>query len=254
VRLSVPVILIALLTILRPLAGAGEGTAEERLFEANRAYRDGRFQDAMQGYESLASEGRAGGHVFYNLGNAYFRLGRLGKAILNYERARLLIPRDADLDFNLGQARARVVDMAPESGTFVDSAFFWVDSLSLREAFLGFAVLNVIFWGLLLIRLSVRSEWSYYAVLLVLVFWLLAGISFGLKWYRVSWDHRAVVLEREVPVRAGPDKGDTVLFNLHEGTVVVRERNEGSWSLISLGDQRRGWLPTRSVEGIKGGY
>ena len=220
---------------------------EEVFFKANQAYREGRFQEAVQGYERLILSGHRNGHLFYNLGNAYFKTEKLGPAILNYERARLVIPRDADLNFNLSYARDQMRDAIPQSEGFFQMAFFWLDSLSMEEMFWGFAVLNILFWGVLFIRLFVRMEWTYYLFFILLIFWFICGTSFGVKWYQENTDDRAVVLKKEVSILAGPDVGDTVLFKLHEGTIVHHERSEDGWSLIHLPDKKRGWVKSEAV-------
>lgn len=220
---------------------------EELFFKANQAYKEGRFQEAVNGYRRLIESGRENAELFYNLGNAYFRLKQLGRAILNYERARVLIPRDADLNFNLGLARDEMQDAVSESQDLISTTFFWLESFNLSEVLWGFAILNLVFWSILVARLFLRAEWLFYAFLAVLVFWLIAGASFGLKWYQVEADSRSVVLPREVNVLAGPDTGDTVLFKLHEGTIVQLERSEGEWSLARLPDKKRGWVKTESI-------
>lgn len=223
---------------------------EELFFTANQTFKQGYYQDAIDGYERLVRGGHENGHIYYNLGNGYFRLNRLGHAILNYERARLLMPRDADLNFNLSHARDQILDAIPESQGFSQMAFFWLDSLSLHELFWSFTVLNALFWGVLLTRQFHRSEWNYYLSLILVVLWLIWGISFGLKWHQMGTDDRAVILEQEVNILAGPDIQDTVLFKLHEGTIVHQERSEDGWSLIRLPDKKRGWIKAEAVERI----
>ncbi len=231
-----------------PDANARTNGWDEVFFKANQAYREARFQEAIQGYDRLIRSGPRNGHLYYNLGNAYFKTEQLGPAILNYERARLVIPRDADLNFNLSYARDQMRDAIPQSQGFFQAAFFWLDSLSMGELFLGFAVLNVLFWGILFIRLFLRMEWTYYLFLILLIFWLIGGSSFGLKWYQARSDDRAVVLKKEVSILAGPDVRDTVLFKLHEGTIVHHERSEDGWSLVHLPDKKRGWVKSEAVE------
>ena len=69
------------------------GDQETVLQNANQAFHDGRFQEAIDNYTTLLESGRSNAALFYDLGNAWFRLGNLGKAILNYERALALDPR-----------------------------------------------------------------------------------------------------------------------------------------------------------------
>ncbi len=223
---------------------------EELFFEANQSYRQGRFQDALDSYGQLIKAGHTNGHVFYNIGNSHFRLNQLGRAILNYERARVLMPRDPDLNFNLDYARDQTQDVVSESDGFVRTTFFWLDSLSLRELLWSFGVLNMLFWAILVARLFSRSDGIYYVFLVVLVSWLVAGASFGLKWYQVGTDDSGVIVEDEISILAGPDIKDTVLFKLHAGTIVHHERSEDEWVLIRLSDKKRGWAKFESMERI----
>ncbi|OQY47579.1 MAG: hypothetical protein B6240_05790 [Desulfobacteraceae bacterium 4572_87] len=216
---------------------------EEIFFEANQDYREGKFQDAARGYQQLIRTGHDVPRIQYNLGNCYFRMNQLGRAILAYERAHMSMPRDADLNFNLAHARDQVVDAIPPSRGFFSMAFFWLPSVSQSELFGCFAILNALLFTALLIRLFHRSEWLFYTFLLVLFLWLITGLSLGMKWAQVHYDHRAVILEKEVSVLAGPHEGDTILFKLHEGAIVEQEREEGGWRLIRLPDKKRGWLP-----------
>jgi tetratricopeptide (TPR) repeat protein len=224
---------------------------EELFFSSNQAYRQGRFQEAIDGYDQLIHVGHKDGNLYYNLGNAYFRLDQLGRAILNYERARLLMPGDADLNFNLSYALDKTQDAVSESQKLVNITFFWLKDFSLGELLWGFAILNFLFWMALLIRLFFKFEWTYYACLISMILWIIAGTSFGLKWYELNTDNRAVILEQEVNILAGPDIRDIVLFKLHAGTVVHHERSEDGWSLVSLPDKKRGWVKAGSVEDVK---
>src|ERR1700704_2657314 len=88
--------------------------ADEATFaKANQDYAEARFQEAAEGYESLVQSGRWNATVFYDLGNAYYRLGSFGKAILNYERALALDPRHPEAEANLRLARdeARALEL-----------------------------------------------------------------------------------------------------------------------------------------------
>lgn len=241
--------IIALFLLSRELP-AGIPPGEELFFQAGQAYKEGRFQEAAEGYEQLIQSGYVGGHLHYNLGNCYFRLNRLGQAILNYERAYLFIPRDADLNFNLGYTRDQTRDAVSQSRSFINMTFFWLNSLNRNEIFWGFALLNGLFWLFLLVRLFSQSEWTYHAFLLLLIFWVIGGISFGLKMFQTKTDNRAIILKKEVNVQAGPDIHDIILFKIHEGTVLSHERSEDGWSLIRLPDQKRGWVKAEAIENI----
>jgi tetratricopeptide (TPR) repeat protein len=243
-------VLFALALLGFPLGLGASEPWEEIFFKANEAYKEGRFDDAVVGYNRLLQNGLNNGHLYYNLGNAHFRLNQLGQAILNFERARLLMPRDADLRYNLGHARDQTTDAISESKSFLNMVFFWLDTLNSTELFWAFAFANLVVWATLLTRLYNRSEWTFYTALIALALWIVLGTSFGMKWYQTTKDNRAVIIPKEVSVLAGPATGDTLLFQIHEGTVVRHERSEDGWSLIRLADKKRGWVPSDAIERI----
>lgn len=249
--ISIAITVFLTITVGSHRTNAQNNEWEEVFFKANQAYKEARFPEAVHGYTRLIQAGHENGHIYYNLGNTFLRLNEIGEAILNYERAKRFMPRDPDLRFNLQYVHDQVQDAIPESQSFVTMAFFWLKSLSLDEALWSFIVLNCLFWTVLFIRLFLTTEWTYYLFIILLVFWVISGVSFGLKWYQMETDNRVVILDEEVNIRAGPDTKDTVLFKLHEGAVVHHERSEDGWLLISLPDGKRGWIKAETVERIK---
>lgn len=225
-------------------------SADALFFEANHAYQGDRFDEAIGIYQKLIRNGYGSGHIYYNLGNAYLRIGDLGKAILSYERARLLIPRDADLIFNLSYARSKILDVITNGQGSPPSAFLGLDSVSLYEAFFAFTLLNAGFFGVLCVRRFYKTEWSYYLSIFLGIL-ICVGIGMlGLKWYITTSDDRAIVLAKEIDVRAGPDLEETLLFKVHEGSTVHRERSEGKWVLLHLSKDKRGWTQLDKIERI----
>ncbi|HBF43237.1 MAG TPA: hypothetical protein DDW42_06320 [Desulfobacteraceae bacterium] len=244
-------IFLVFFLLLAPVMAAECRQWEALFFRANQAYKEGRYQESIDNYSKLIQSGLKNGHIYYNLGNSYFKKRELGRAIFNYERARLWLPGDADLKYNLAFAYDQTRDAVIEPQSLVSITFFWLKEVTLIEVFWGFAIMNLMFWGILFVRLFLRSEWTYYLFLVFLVFWIIGGLSFGLKYYRAETDDRAVIIKNEVNILAGPDNHDTVLFKLHEGTVVHYERSEDGWSLVHLPDKKRGWVKGNGIEIIR---
>jgi len=233
------------------MAQANTGTSSvERFFEANQAYKNDRFQEAIDSYTRLIGNGYENGHVHYNLGNAYFRLGDLGRAILAYERARLLMPRDGDLLFNLSQARNQARDASIDLQTSSLSGFLGLGSFNRYETFFVFTLLNVLFFSLLCLKLYKKTEWTYYLSIFMAIVIGVCVCAVALKWYAWANDNRAVILAEEVMVQAGPDARDTLLFKLHAGTIVRVERTENDWTLLQLSKDKRGWAESKHLEKI----
>ena len=95
--------------------------------EADEAYQKEKFSEAASLYEEILQTQGESADIYYNLGNAYFKLKNTAKAVLNYERALLLNPGDADIRFNLDMARSKTVDkITPTAEVFIVT---WYKSL-----------------------------------------------------------------------------------------------------------------------------
>ncbi|MDY6933055.1 MAG: tetratricopeptide repeat protein [Spirochaetota bacterium] len=250
-RLLFIIVHIFIVALSLTLAGERNGEIEDLIINANQLYKEGNYSDAVERYSKAINLKHTNGHLYYNLGNAYFRMNQLGYAILNYERARLLMPRDADLDYNLRYVRQQARDMIEKRVGFFSSTFFWLRSVTLKEIFWIFVIINIAFWSILIFRLFYKQEWIYYLMIISLVTWIISGTSFACKYYVIQTDNRAVVIGEEVNVLSGPDAGDTILFKLHSGTIVNIERDEDGWKLVCLQDNKRGWIQTEFVESIR---
>jgi hypothetical protein len=226
-------------------------------FKANSLYFNDEFEAAVKAYESISKNYKPGllfypesfGDLFYNIGNCYFRLGQKGKALLNYERARLFMPRDADLKYNIEYLQDRIEDKVPQKENII-SDIFGVNFFSRTELAVIFCTVNFFLFLFLSVRIFLKAEWTFYLVNIFLIFWIVSGISFGIMLKETILDNRVVILEKEVNVLAGPDQDDTLLFKVHEGTIAYHERNESGFSLIRLPDGKRGWLVSSAIEAV----
>ncbi len=218
------------------------------LFQANQAYLDGKYEEAASLYREVIHRGHLNGHVFYNLGNAEVRLGRIGPAILNYKKAALLLPRDGDLKANLQYARSLARDRIDGGAPpFWHALAFWYFGMNFRELLVAFLVFHALFWGAAILHIHHRNEWLRWGIGLSLLLSLLFGVSAGLKAWETFRNSGGVVLEKEVPVRAGFTRKDTTLFVLHEGAEFRILGRERGWWKIALPDGKKGWLPATAA-------
>jgi tetratricopeptide (TPR) repeat protein len=235
--------------------GAGAATPGELFAQGNEAYRAGRYEEAASAYQRILDGGVRDPRVHYNLGNAFFKLGRLGAAILHYERAVRLDPSDRDARENLEFARGLIRDRVPEPEIPypVQALKGIVDALSIDRVTLGFLLPYLLAGGLLgglpLAHGYARRRALGYGAAAAGVVALLAGGAFAYKAHDVT-SERAIVMQDRVDVRSGPAQDNTVLFTLHEGTrLMVRNKREG-WCQISLPNALSGWVPAATLEPV----
>ena len=236
------------------LAGASFPTDwAERFKQANELYRQGRYREAAPLYEKLASEGASGAALYYNLGNTYFKQGQIGRAVLFYERAIRLAPKDKEILGNLAYAREFVQDkvVAPEPSAWMRRLVYFYELLTLNMTML----LSSFFYFILVLvvcsfivrpasRRAIRKWLILFSILLSLSLPLLGAKLFSQRYAE------AVVIAREVEVRYGPSPQETKAFLLHEGTSCAIRDVSGEWVLIWLANDRGGWVPRESLEQI----
>jgi tetratricopeptide (TPR) repeat protein len=217
------------------------------LFLANQAYLEDRYEEAAGHYESIVEAGHLNGHVFFNLGNTYVRLGELGRAILNYKKASVLLPRDGDLKANLQYARSLAKDRIEEpSPSLWNTLAFWYFGMNLGELLIALVIMNLLFWSSAIFNLYRSSEWAKWSLWLSLLLTLLLGASAGMKARESFRNAGGVLLEDEAPVRAGFSRNDTTLFVLHEGAEFTILDEEQGWWKIAIVDGKKGWLAAPS--------
>lgn len=224
--------------------------AQEAIFdEGNRLYQEGDFAGAVELYERILESGVESGELHYNLGNAWFRLGALGPAILHYERARRIMPRDDDLGANLELARSLTADRVTSLPGFwlFRVVRWWVDLLS-RPALLGVVTLAwLIAMSALIVAIAGRGEfllvWSRRVAAAAGVVTLVFGLGLLAREIDVGRPDEAVIMAEEAAVHSAPSDDDELLiFTVHEGTKVRVERRSDEWVEIVLEDGKVGWV------------
>jgi tetratricopeptide (TPR) repeat protein len=247
------------LTVLFLVLLSQTATSQEAVLEfgqANELYRSGDYQKAASSYEKVISNGYESAEVYFNLGNAYFKLQNLPAAILNFERARRLSPRDEDILYNLRLANLRVVDKIEP----VPQLFFiawWKGFVDLASADRWAMLGIVLFWCtalagcvFLIGRSVILQRISFFVALAALLLAVLAFISMSRR-MRIEHDEQsAVVFAATVAVKSAPDAQSTDLFMLHEGVRVEFMDGVGDWRKIRLADGKVGWLLLESVRVI----
>jgi tetratricopeptide (TPR) repeat protein len=223
--------------------------ADAEFAKANQEYAQGHFKEAISGYESLVRADQWSANVFYNLGNAYFRTGDFGRAILNYERALALERHHPEATANLQIARdeAHALDIQP----------------SLPERYLQFASINqysvtaaIAFWigmfcalALIFTRRRRRSA----AAFLVLSLLVLAVAMFAI--YTLDRGSKgqtlAIVTGKGVHARlATADTANSVLA-LPPGSEIKVLSTRGDWIYAALPNNLRGWIPAKNAERVR---
>ena len=217
--------------------------------EAHKNFSEGMYAEAARLYEKLIHSGIRNGEIYYNLGNSYFKMGMLGKAIVSYRLAAIYLPRDEDLKANLRYARQLTKDRieVKQFLPFIKKFCFWYSSLNMRELLLVFLIGHLLLWSLATIKIFWKNEYANLILLINLIVVVILGFSLALRLYNYTYATGGVVLTKEITVRSGNGINNTALFQLHDGAEVRITKQEKDWMQIELADGKRGWVESRWI-------
>jgi tetratricopeptide (TPR) repeat protein len=242
------VALACLIAVTSAHAHGGESDAMTQIARANDLYQKGEYAKAVEIYQQQADSGLQNGHLFYNLGNAYFRMGETGRAIQNYLRAHRLIPRDEDLTANLKYAVRETTDRLDDnlpiaSGSPAD----WPTEFNRLEILNLLTVANLLFWITAGMRLLWPNAFWNLAYKTTLTALILFAILTGIKSATEAGNELGVVLAKTADVRSGLGEEGVTLFQLHEGAVVrVAECTDMGCKIVAAADHT-GWVAKQNL-------
>jgi tetratricopeptide (TPR) repeat protein len=222
--------------------------------QANQLYRNADYEKAATIYEQIIKNGYESPALFYNLGNARFKLKDVPGSILNYERARRLAPRDEDISYNLRLANLRVIDKIEPIPEFFLTEW-WKDFIrscsSSTWALLAVCGLwaAVVFAAVVMFLKTpmVRKVLALSSLFLVLA----SGVAFAGVTLQSQYERSqelAIISTPSISVKSSPDSKSTDLFLLHEGLKVEVLDSYANWKKIRLPDGKVGWAPAESIE------
>ena len=215
-------------------------------------FKQGKYQQSATKFENVLDAGTQSGALYFNLGNCYFKMGKLGKARVAYEKAKYFLPRDHDLNGNLAYLATKLEDKVEFSDKniflkiwFFPSKFFTRNEMAVF-VLLTFFIL-ILLWLALIFRIPFRRIIIGKIVVFIMIFiWISSVLCVKIK--DETTPTYGVVMFKEIPVRWGNTNDDKVAFYLHEGTKVLIRQQRGNWFLVTIGNDKSGWIKNSFVE------
>lgn|GEM_PF-618462 len=240
--------LYALCMLTSALAYPVTAYSDATMEAAQTAYDEGRFEDALTAYASLKEESsHPSGALLFNLGNVYYRLGRIPEAIWHYRAASYLLPRDRDVRHNL----AYVINEHDVLYAQPRIPWAWFGRVSLPE---WIALATVMWWfialyAVLALKKRDGKRWIkplYLSAILGLL--SLAGIGY---WTSLQFKPEFVIMEPNQEALFAPIDASTAHFTLPAGSVVRIESKTDLWYFVRAGSQS-GWVRKSAGQKITG--
>ncbi|MCK9205258.1 MAG: tetratricopeptide repeat protein, partial [Bacteroidales bacterium] len=232
------------------------GEEQALILKANRAYSAGAYTDAVNTYKKVIALGWESPELYYNLGNAFFKLNDFPNAILWYERAKRLDPGNEDIDFNLKVSNNKIADkIEPLPELFYKRWYFGLVQVFAIDTWARIGVIlfitalacGALYMASRILFLRKVGFWTGLCTLLLAIFSLIFAWS-GHSALQSAGE--AIIFTPTITVKSSPDEKSTDLFVVHEGSKVKLLDNISGWYEIKIANGSVGWLPASSLEKI----
>lgn len=233
------------------------GQSPEQLArQAAKAYNSKQYQESIKIYSKIIEGGYESNALYYNLGNAFFRINQNTEAIYYFEKALKLDPNNEDIQHNIEVANSKLVDKVEK----IPELFYkrwWKQIIYLMDidtlATLNIALLTI---SLLLISLYISLSdllirklcfWIGFSVLLLFGVGVLAASQ---RNHFLTQQHEAIVFTPTVNIKSSPDENSKDIFVLHEGTKVTLLDVVADWQEIRISNGSIGWIRSSDIKKI----
>jgi tetratricopeptide (TPR) repeat protein len=228
--------------------------AQSAFEQGNDLYRKGNYAEAIKRYESILKEGQESAELYFNMGNAYYKLNKTAPAIYNLEKALLLKPNDEDIKANLAFTQKMTVDDAKPvtqsgfaglmGGSQNYDRWAWVAVIT---CFIFFSL----FLGYYMALTSSRKRLYFIGMAVaVVVIVITLPIACMLKSIDAA-ERPAIIFANQVAVKSEPLATASAAFTLHEGTKVNVIDTLENWKKIELSGNQKGWVEAGAIKEVK---
>lgn len=239
-------LLLLPLTTHADIALTNSSPIEVQFDAANKLYAQGKFADAAAAYHHILAAGSISPVLYFNMGNAYFKAGRIGNAIAAYREAEEMSPRDPDIRANVQFARKQV------PGPRLKMAV-WRQKLGALSANEWMALSTAAVWitlGLLMARLikpalnPILRSWIVAAIVGSLVIIATAKLAIA----QSNSERTAIITTSDATIRNGPFDESPSAFTAHDGAELRIIDHKDDWLQVTDGGSNTGWVKRTAVE------
>ncbi|WP_405610728.1 tetratricopeptide repeat protein [Polaribacter sp. Asnod1-A03] len=238
-----------LLFLLFIIAGTVTAQNADSLFDsANNLYKNEKFEEAINEYKKIEALEVASSELYYNLGNAYYKLNKVGPSIYYYEKALNLNPLNEDVKNNLVFAKRLALDNIEELPKTVLQKFDanYLQKLSYNQwavVVIGFSILGSLFFLLFYLTHGSVKKRFYFTTSIISFILLISSLFITYQQYNsYTKNKEAIIFAEETEVRNAPTFNSEKVFTLHEGTKVIVLDAVDDWKKIKLIDGKIGWM------------
>lgn len=215
---------------------------------ANNLYKNGKFEAAIKKYKAIESKEIVSSELYYNLGNSYYKLNKVGPSIYYYEKGLKINPLNEDIKNNLVFAKRLALDNIEELPKTVLQKFNenYLEKLSYNQWAVVVVIISflasILFLLFYFAEAPVKKRVFFITSILSFII-LIASIFITYNQFNNSKNKiEAIIFAEKTEVRNAPTLNSETVFNLHEGTKVLILDAVDNWKKIKIADGKIGWI------------
>lgn len=225
--------------------------------QGNNLYNQGKYTEAIAAYETIIDNGQHSSELYYNLGNAYYKLNSIAPSIYYFEKALKLNPKDKDIQNNLAFAKNMTVDAIEPVPTIGFNKF--MKSLITMLSFDSWAIISIVFVVLFVVQFlmyyfsySTGKKRLMFLTSITSLGLMVISLFFAFQNYNLDKkDKPAIIFVQESQIKTEPNLRSENAFFLHEGTKVqILEKYDENWAKIMIADGKTGWIAIEDYKAL----
>ena len=220
---------------------------------SNDFYTNGNYQMAIEGYKSILNSGFESAELYYNLGNAFYKLNNIPESNFFYEKARSILPDDEDVLINLSFAQNLRIDKI-EKLPISQTQSLKINILKMFSE-KGWSILLItLAWAIcisLILYLSINKSIQkriFFSQSIILLIIAIVILIINIEKKELNNEKFAIVFDKEVEVWSEPNRISELKFLLHEGTKVKQIDTIQDWVNIQLENGTLGWIQSSTIK------
>ena len=225
--------------------------------EGNALYNQGNYTEAIEKYTSIINNGSESAELYYNLGNAYYKINDIANSIFYFEKSLLLDPNNNETKNNLSFSQNMTLDRIEtvpvnQVSKFISKFTNLFDYNTWFLISIIFEFLSLIVFSLYLFNKNSDTKKRYFSIgsifLFCFIIFLILGVNSKSEYEK---NNPAILFDNRISFKSEPNERSEELFLLNEGTKVNVLEKLNEWSLVELSNGSKGWILSSTFQTIK---
>lgn len=217
--------------------------------DGNSAYEQQNYELALDLYDSIERQNIFSNELYLNLGNTYFRLNQLGNAILYYEKALKLNPKDEDILHNLSFCNGLITDKVEDIKSSPVNDLLFKNGNQNVYAYIVCILLFLLFALILIYTLQTYNKKVFLSSTTIITMLSIVFLLLALQQEKVlNNTNEGIIITSVANIKIEPKTNSNDAFVLHEGSKVEIIEIQNNWTKIMFDKKNIGWIKNSKFE------